>query len=85
MLAIRTTYDGKEIHIPEDAKGIPPCRVIVLFEEDEASKDSGWLKAQEQRWRMHGTTRKTQFMTVHETRRRILGTGDVVLVHFPFS
>jgi hypothetical protein len=48
MLAVRATYDGKEIQIPEDAKGIPPCKVIVLFEEDEPAGDAGWPKIQEQ-------------------------------------
>ena len=48
MLAIRATYDGKEIHIPESAQGIPPGNVIILFEEDEPHGDAGWLKAQEQ-------------------------------------
>ena len=48
MLAIRGTYDGKIIHFPEETKGIPPCNVIVLFEEDDTAEDAGWLKMQEQ-------------------------------------
>ena len=48
MLVVRATYDGKKIYIPEEAKAIPPCNVIVLFEEDERGKDLGWLKLQEQ-------------------------------------
>ena len=48
MLAIRTTYDGTVIHIPENAKGVPPCNVIVLFEEDESTENADWLKLQEQ-------------------------------------
>lgn len=48
MLAIRTTYDGKEIHVPETAKNVPPCNVIVLFEEDESAADADWLNIQEQ-------------------------------------
>jgi hypothetical protein len=48
MLAVRAIYDGKEIHIPEDARGIPPCNVIVLFEKDEPAIDGEWLKVQEQ-------------------------------------
>ena len=48
MLAVRATYDGKEIHIPETAQGIPPCNVIVLFEKDESAADLDWLKLQEQ-------------------------------------
>lgn len=48
MLAIQATFDGKEIHIPKDTKDIPPCNVIVLFEEDETAEDADWLKLQEQ-------------------------------------
>jgi hypothetical protein len=47
MLAVRTTYDGKKIVIPDNAKGIPPCNVIVLFEKDP-NADADWLKMQEQ-------------------------------------
>jgi hypothetical protein len=47
MHAIRATYDGKDIHIPTDIQGIPPCNVIVLFEEDRPSDDVAWLKIQE--------------------------------------
>jgi hypothetical protein len=48
MQAIRATYDGKEIHIPKDMQAIPPCNVIVLFEEDKSADDFAWLKMQEQ-------------------------------------
>jgi len=48
MQAIRATYDGKEIHIPKAAQGIPPCNVIVLFEEDKPTDDAEWLRMQEQ-------------------------------------
>jgi hypothetical protein len=48
MLAVRTTFDGKEIHVPPDARGIPPCSVIVLFEEGQPDSKAEWLKMQEQ-------------------------------------
>jgi hypothetical protein len=48
MLAIRATYDGKEVHIPKNVQDIPPCNVIVLFEEDRPADDSAWLRMQEQ-------------------------------------
>lgn len=48
MLAIRTQFDGKEIRIPEEAKGLPPDDVIVLFEEQRHVSDGDWLKVQEQ-------------------------------------
>jgi hypothetical protein len=47
MLAIRARYNGKDIIFPEDAKGIPPCNVIVLF-EDEVTQNADWLRIQEQ-------------------------------------
>ncbi len=48
MQAIRATYDGKEIHIPQAAQGMPPGNVIILFEEETPAEDSEWLKMQEQ-------------------------------------
>jgi len=48
MQAIRATYDGKEIHIPKAAQGMPPCNVIILFEEDNPADDAEWLRMQEQ-------------------------------------
>ena len=48
MLAIRTRFDGKEIQVPEEAKGLPPGNVIVLFEEAAYASDSDLLKIQEQ-------------------------------------
>jgi hypothetical protein len=48
MLAIRTQFDGKEIHLPEEAQGLPPGNVIVLFEDERHVSDSDWLKIQEQ-------------------------------------
>lgn len=48
MLVIRTRYDGKEIRVPRNAKGLPPCNVIVLFEEEEPSESAEWIKMQEE-------------------------------------
>jgi hypothetical protein len=48
MLALRAKYDGKVVHFSEETQGIPPCNVIVLFEEDHPAEDAGWLKAQEE-------------------------------------
>ncbi|MEN6459471.1 MAG: hypothetical protein ABFC63_11140 [Thermoguttaceae bacterium] len=47
MLVVRGTYDGREFRIPDDAKDVLPCRVIVLFEDDEPPIDGGWLGIQE--------------------------------------
>jgi hypothetical protein len=48
MLAIRTRFDGKEIHLPAETKGLPAGNVIVLFEGERHVSDSDWLKIQEQ-------------------------------------
>ena len=48
MVAIRAHYDGKEVHLPDDVKGLRAGEVIVLFEEGRSPVDDGWLKAQEQ-------------------------------------
>ena len=48
MLAIRTRFDGKEIQLPEDVKGLPPGDVIVLFEEQPHVSDNDWLTMREQ-------------------------------------
>lgn len=48
MLAIRTRYDGKEIRLPRDVKGLAPCDVIVLFEQDNSPSDADWLRLQEE-------------------------------------
>lgn len=48
MLAIRARYDGKEILVPKNAQRIPPCDVIVLFEDDKSGENGDWLKMQEQ-------------------------------------
>jgi hypothetical protein len=47
MQAIRSTYDGKEIHVPKAVQGMPPCNVIILFEEERPAEDSEWLRMQE--------------------------------------
>lgn len=48
MLAMRTRYDGKKISVPPDARGVGPCDVIVLFEEEESHGDAELLKMQEE-------------------------------------
>ncbi len=48
MLAIRTRYDGKGIHIPQDVKRLAPCDVIVLFEEENSPSDADWLRLQQE-------------------------------------
>ena len=48
MLAVRTHFDGKKIRLPENARHLPPCDVIVLFEESDSSVDDDWLRAQQE-------------------------------------
>ncbi len=48
MLAIRTRFDGNEIQLPAEVKGLPPSNVIVLFEDEGHESEADWLKAQEQ-------------------------------------
>jgi hypothetical protein len=38
ILAINATFDGQRIVLPDDMRGIPPGKVIVIFEDapDEA-------------------------------------------------
>jgi hypothetical protein len=48
MVTIRARYDGNEVHLPEEAKGLRPGEVIVLFEDERSRVDQDWLKAQEQ-------------------------------------
>jgi len=48
MLAIRARYDGKEVCLPRDVKGLAPCEVIVLFEENNSPSDTDWLRLQEE-------------------------------------
>lgn len=48
ILAVKATYDGERIVLPEEVRGVPPGRVIVIFEEAaDAQERALWLKAQE--------------------------------------
>jgi len=49
MVAIKTTFDGERIVLPEALRGRPPQEVIIVCETNESeATDSSWLKAQEQ-------------------------------------
>ncbi len=49
MVAIKTTFDGERIVLPEALRGGPPQEVIVVCEaSDSDATDRSWLKAQEQ-------------------------------------
>ena len=48
MRAVRTKYDGESILVPADVRSLPPCNVIVLFEDEQSRVDAGWIKIQEQ-------------------------------------
>ena len=49
MRAVKAKYDGRNIILPEDARGEPPGEVIVVFQEGAraAGEDALWLAAQE--------------------------------------
>ena len=48
MVAIKTTFDGEKIVLPEALRGLPPQEVILICHSDDtASEDQAWLKAQE--------------------------------------
>ena len=50
MLAVKATFDGQRVLLPEDLQGVPPGKVIVIFEDSGAGGDeerSLWVKAQE--------------------------------------
>ena len=44
MIAIKATFDGERIVLPEALVGLPPQEVIVVYE----AEDRSWLKAQEE-------------------------------------
>jgi hypothetical protein len=49
MVAIKTTYGGEKIVLPEALRGLPPQEVILICQtDDSASDDQAWLKAQEE-------------------------------------
>jgi hypothetical protein len=48
MLAVKATFDGQRIVLPDQVRGMPPGRVIVIFEEAVEGEDRApWVKAQE--------------------------------------
>jgi hypothetical protein len=48
ILAIQATFDGQRIVLPDDVRGIPPGKVIVIFEDAPDDEDRKlWLRAQE--------------------------------------
>ena len=40
MLAVKARYDGKKVVLPKSARNAPPGKVIVVFEESEASDEA---------------------------------------------
>ena len=48
MLAVKATFDGQCVVFPNDMRGVPPGRVIVIFEDAPDAEDRAvWLRAQE--------------------------------------
>jgi hypothetical protein len=47
ILAVRATFDGQRVVLPDEMRGVPPGRVIVIFENTDAEDRTLWLKAQE--------------------------------------
>lgn len=48
MLAVKATFDGERIVLPDELRGVPPGKVIVIFEDAADAEDRAlWLKAQE--------------------------------------
>jgi hypothetical protein len=48
ILAVKATFDGQRIVFPNDMRGVPPGRVIVIFEDaPEADDRTLWFRAQE--------------------------------------
>jgi len=48
ILAVKATFDGQRIILPEDVRGVSPGNVIVIFEDAADAEDRAlWLKAQE--------------------------------------
>jgi TusA-related sulfurtransferase len=50
MLAVKATFDGKRIVLPETLANVPPGEVIVIFENPASlSPDTEeWMKMQEE-------------------------------------
>ena len=48
MLAVKATFDGNRIVLPDEVRGVPPGNVIVIFEDAaDVEERTLWLKAQE--------------------------------------
>lgn len=48
MRAVKATFDGERIVLPDEVRGVRPGNVIVIFEDVADEEDRGlWLKAQE--------------------------------------
>jgi hypothetical protein len=48
ILAVKATFDGERIVLPDDVRGVPPGNVIVIFEDTaDVNERALWLKAQE--------------------------------------
>ena len=48
MLAVKATFDGERIVLPDQVRGLPPGQVIVIFEEAVDGEDRTlWVRAQE--------------------------------------
>jgi hypothetical protein len=48
MVAVKATFNGNTIVLPEEARGLAPGRVIVIFEDAlDGEEGALWLKAQE--------------------------------------
>jgi hypothetical protein len=49
MVAIKASFDGEKIVLPDVLRGLPPQEVIVVYQAvNQGADDQGWLKAQEE-------------------------------------
>jgi hypothetical protein len=49
MLALKSSFDGEKITVPEQLRGMPPVEVIIVVEENgKKITDDSLLKAQEE-------------------------------------
>jgi len=48
MLAVKATFDGQRIVLPDDMRGVRPGKVIVIFEDAADGEDRAlWLAGTE--------------------------------------
>ncbi|HET6250098.1 MAG TPA: hypothetical protein VFE47_20575 [Tepidisphaeraceae bacterium] len=48
ILALKATFDGERIILPQEVRGVPPGKVIVIFEDAGDADDRAlWLDAQQ--------------------------------------